>query len=618
MKKPLSIAIAAGLVLIVGARVASRSNTAEEQTTPVTTPVELIALSELQATGGVVETVGTIESLEDITLKSEISGRVIKRYVDIGDDVVSGQLLVELDHAILDTQLASANAAVARAQAAIDREIQGVKEEDRESSLARVAQAEAAVAQAQADLKQIEVAGEIRIADAQTAVQNAETALRSSGNGGGSQVEVEAYENLRVELNNSLRALEAARRASDNILGIDNRLINDSFEQDLSIKNNTYLAQAKSSYYVARDTNALLAPVINGLNAGATIEQIESAATQTKQAYQVMRSHYDDLRNVMQATSAEAQLSESELEALRAQVDGDTAALDAAYAAYTRTMQSASATEAQADSLQIAYNRATELLQQVQAQVDSDIASAQSRLQIQEAALLSAQATHDALIAPPREVDLASLRASLREAQANYARIANERAKAFVRAPVAGSIVSVAVNLSDVVSPGMSLVDMVSDGGLRAVGYLAIHDLARVAEGDQAMLMQDGQLVASGTVMRVGAAATADTNKVELHVSIDSLESPLVAGAFVDIILGENSEEEAVQATEPLIPLQAIQLSSEGAYVLTIEEGKAMRHPVKLGALSGEYVTVLEGTDGIDHIIAHAQAIRAGQSVTTK
>lgn len=89
---------------------------------------------------GVLAASGTIEA-EEVEVAAEVGGRVVALYVDEGDEVQAGQLLVQLDDALYRAQLAQAEAAVDAARAALERTQMGATPEE-------VAQAKAALSQA--------------------------------------------------------------------------------------------------------------------------------------------------------------------------------------------------------------------------------------------------------------------------------------------------------------------------------------------------------------------------------------------------------------------------------------------------------------------------------------
>jgi RND family efflux transporter MFP subunit len=62
---------------------------------------------------------GTVRALEQTKIYPRVTGYVRKWLVDIGDSVIAGQLLVEIDTPELDAQLSQARAQLAQAQAAV-------------------------------------------------------------------------------------------------------------------------------------------------------------------------------------------------------------------------------------------------------------------------------------------------------------------------------------------------------------------------------------------------------------------------------------------------------------------------------------------------------------------
>jgi HlyD family secretion protein len=72
---------------------------------------------------------GTIESV-DVTVSSKLSGQIKKITIKEGDRVKAGDLLLELDHDLLDIQLRQAEARVQQADAQLKLLISGARKED--------------------------------------------------------------------------------------------------------------------------------------------------------------------------------------------------------------------------------------------------------------------------------------------------------------------------------------------------------------------------------------------------------------------------------------------------------------------------------------------------------
>lgn len=106
-----------------------------------------LVLVELELATPEAETAGITASgfieVRQVAIAPEVSGRIARLMVDEGDQVREGQVLVEIDTDLRDAQIAEAEAAVAMAEAQLDRVKAGTRAED-------VAVAEAGVAMAEA------------------------------------------------------------------------------------------------------------------------------------------------------------------------------------------------------------------------------------------------------------------------------------------------------------------------------------------------------------------------------------------------------------------------------------------------------------------------------------
>jgi HlyD family secretion protein len=116
---------------------------------------------------------GTVEAVE-ISLASEINGRVAEVLVSEGDRVAAGQTLARLDDSLLQAQLAQAQAALAVAQANYDLVAAGQPAEQRAAALAAAELEQLAAQQALAALHDNAA---LLSAQAQLTLLNAETAL---------------------------------------------------------------------------------------------------------------------------------------------------------------------------------------------------------------------------------------------------------------------------------------------------------------------------------------------------------------------------------------------------------------------------------------------------------
>jgi len=102
-----------------------------------------LGLTGRAGAAGEISASGFIEA-EEVAVAAEIKGRITAITVDEGDFVQAGQVLVELDTALLDTEVMQAQAKIATAKAMLAKIEAGVRPEE-------IAKAEAAVKQAEAE-----------------------------------------------------------------------------------------------------------------------------------------------------------------------------------------------------------------------------------------------------------------------------------------------------------------------------------------------------------------------------------------------------------------------------------------------------------------------------------
>jgi HlyD family secretion protein len=93
---------------------------------------------------------GTIESV-DVTVSSKLSGQIKKINIEEGDKVKEGDLLLELDHDLLDIQLRQAEARVQQAEAQLRLLRSGARKEDIEVAEQSLKQAKINLDQAKED-----------------------------------------------------------------------------------------------------------------------------------------------------------------------------------------------------------------------------------------------------------------------------------------------------------------------------------------------------------------------------------------------------------------------------------------------------------------------------------
>jgi HlyD family secretion protein len=233
-------------------------------------------------------------------LSPATSGTVRAVYVNEGDQVESGRVLIELDNAVLQSQVQVAEASVTEAEAARDKLLAGATASQVAAARAEVAAVQAGLAQAQAGLAQAEEAA--TAAAAQVAIARAQYAeLASRPTAAELQTAVQEVELARL-------ALEHAQAAYDLVRG-DPHI--GALPESLALQQATAnLNAAKAAY--------------NVLAQGATPQQLAAAKAQV-----------DAAQAQTEVAKAGIPQAESNLRAAQAAIDRAQATLDGLLAGAT-------------------------------------------------------------------------------------------------------------------------------------------------------------------------------------------------------------------------------------------------------------------------------------------
>ena len=169
-----------------------------------------------------------------------------------------------------------------------------------------------------------------------------------------------------------------------------------------------------------------------------------------------------------------------------------------------------------------------------------------------------------------------------------------------LRAPFAGTVAEVHLELGALVAPGTPAFQLMSVGRLQVLAAVSSSVVGRIEEGMAVLLRVPsiGDRLFHGQVEHLGPSADPRTHTYPLEVLVDNADGALRPGmmAKVEIILEQRSE--AV-----LVPRACI---FEGARpsVFVVADGRAVARPVELGQSHGDQVEVLSGVAAGELIVS--------------
>jgi HlyD family secretion protein len=368
-------------------------------TPPVAPTTATVARGTIQA---VVATTGSVAASTQAKLGFTTAGRLAEVFVKVGDEVKVGQAVAKLDTAALEAKVAQAETGLRQAQRRLETLNQSAKAED-------IAAAQATVLTAQTRLDELlrgPTAADLQ--DAQLKVLSAEAQLTKAQNDLTKLQAGPTNADVQAALQSVLAAQTQLSKAQTELA----KLLAGPVQADVQAAREKVLAAQAQVNKAQADLARLQAGPVQA-DVQAAREKLLAAQTQLEKAR-------NDLAKL------QAGLSDTERQALVLDVERKRQALVRAQADYDAiASQPNAATSAQALALQQArldYQVAQNTLATKTAPPSAaDLETARRNVAGAEAALYSAQAKYDEVLAGPKFVDIENARLALASAQSSLA-----------------------------------------------------------------------------------------------------------------------------------------------------------------------------------------------------
>jgi HlyD family secretion protein len=241
-------------------------------------------------------------------------------------------------------------------------------------------------------------------------------------------------------------------------------------------------------------------------------------------------------------------------------------------------------------TFQIAYDKATRLLEQTKAQVDSMIT-------IRQAAYNQAVASLAAKVNPPRAVDVASYRAALAQAIAT-------RDRAYLYAPIDGQITKITKKPGELVSSADPVVQILSPHYEIQVDIAEV-DVPKIKIGDKVVITLDAfgpDTKFNGEVAVIDPASTLiqDVVYYKVRIRLDDTKQSVKPGMTANVSVATAQKENTL-----FVPARTIRTRDDGSrYVRVLVGVNEEERDVKLGLRGNEGKTeILSGVSEGEKII---------------
>jgi HlyD family secretion protein len=397
--------------------------------------------------------------------------------------------------------------------------------------------------------------------------------------------------------------------AGDLLVALDTTDLQRSVDQAKLTLDNAQLALDKlkepadpAEIAAARASLASAQQQLATAQAGATPAQLQAAQAKLAAA----QAAYQDLKNGP---------SDAELTQISADLDTKLITLRDAQAAYDRVAYKGDvAASSQAVALQtatIAYNAskaayeiaikpasesdlqtALANIQSAQDALDTLRNQAKDALPAAQAQVANAQSSLDALLKGPTDTDLKAAQISVQQAQLNLDAAQASLDQAQLRAPMAGTLLSVDVAVGQQVGAGTSAVTMADLSQLELTINVAEVDVGKIKIGQQAEVSVDAlpDKTFTGTVSRIAPSSTATSGVVNYPVTV-RLDPKGLEGVRPGMTSMANLLSN-VAADTWLVPTSALVDQNGNSVVMIVRAGRRMPITVTRQGTQGEWTIV--------------------------
>jgi len=245
------------------------------------------------------------------------------------------------------------------------------------------------------------------------------------------------------------------------------------------------------------------------------------------------------------------------------------------------------------------------------AAVRAAVAAAEAGVRASESDLDRTTALAAKGAATPRELEQMTAAASAARAQLTAAR--DSLSYSVLRAPFAGRVAARRVNLGDVVSPGLPLIEIEGDDGLEVLATVESGIAARLRPGLRVRALVDGQPgPLTATVTAIAPSGDPTTHRFELKADLPPAAGPR-AGLFARLLVPG-------AAGEPRLTVPAAALFERGGLtgVFVVRDGPARLRWVAAGARDGGTVEIRAGVEAGERVIVDPAGLTDGAAVTER
>jgi RND family efflux transporter MFP subunit len=614
------IAVPLGLAAVMGLGVFFSTDEASEGALPeVYKTVELARADQFMNIPVVSTTLGTVESDHEVEIRAETSGRIVSIGVKNGDVLGVGQVLLELDHQILDAQMLQSEARLASARAQLAKLRNGERPED-------IAILEQQLIAAGEKLKEMKNgAPPVELALIETQIMNARKNLEEAQKGY-LNAQNKVNRDLQAALKESINLLQVILATQERILGKDLQSIiytqsKPSFDCKLLVKAtvNDSIESSCEDYLERFEQNRLLSQSLDySMDTVLLLEEVVKNLELVKvdfTDFQDFLFRVFDMSNSIVAFDRDINtfsITTQELEVLKSSIVGAQTVVE--------NLVNQLATQMETINMQIVINQTTlDNAQSAVTQAENSLSNlekeyaikkagaAPEQIVIQQTQIRQLELQLEIAKNGARDEDILGQQAQVKQAEADLAVAVANRNKAIITSPLKGTVLQLPFEVGDYVNVGESLARVANREVLEVKTYITEKEKDLVLVGGN-ISAEEGKI--KGVVEEVSPALELETKKIEVLIRLTEGYENLVLGQTVFVNFESRLPENTLR-----VPLSSVRIIGEEAFVFTVDEdGLVKSLPVTVGTLLEDTI-IVSGVNADQLIVVDILGIKDGEKV---
>ena len=595
-----------------GAKGGAEQAAAGAPTGPKLTTVKVVPV----ALGTIVETIpltGQLKSNQDVNINSKIAGQVARVYVDEGQRVTQGQLLVQLDTGDLQQQINSARANLEAQQVKLQQARVGLPASVAQINNA-VKTAQAQLNTAQANYRQAQLSEPTKTTNARSQVASARAAVQSS------KARVKQARDTANQTQGQVNAgIQAARAALSQSLAQLDQVKNGSRAQQIA-QAQAQVSQVEAQVALAR----------------AQVSDAQTNLTRQNILYKggaAPKANVDSAQTALKVAQAQLDAAQSQLEAARqnanlVQEGSRTEEVRAAEQVVAQRQAALAQSQAQRNGILAAQAQVTDALgaqSQAEQGLRQSIASLSEIPITQQATIAAQQAVNQARTGlqtaqanraqiPVAQANVPAAQAAVDNAQSQLEQAQLNLGYASIKAPVSGVVNTKAIDAGETVSPGATLFNVVSTSNVIFEAQIPASQLSQIKVGQPARVTVAaiGKTV-TGYVTEIIPIADARLRQFRVRISLSDAAG-LTPGAFAQGVL-----QTQVSRNTLTVPTEIVHTDEAKPFVyVALADGDASevkKRIVKLGGSANGQTQIIGGVNEGDRVISGSGLYEDGQKV---